>query len=233
MEEEGVFLELLSSGDGGEDGFLLGCSTTSHMLCFGAGASSESSLSSLSSSPPPTITTSSIVTTTISKSTKKGGSSGGGGRRGITGGTNNNSSCGSPGTASKKKARIITESSAPTSGTMRVRKEKLGERIMALQQLVSPFGKSDTASVLHEALGYIRFLHDQVQVLSLPYMQSLATPAANLHDGGGGGGGEGELRRRGLCLVPLSCTENVANNNGADIWSPSSMGSNISSVSKN
>ncbi|KAJ6952650.1 hypothetical protein NC653_041709 [Populus alba x Populus x berolinensis] len=51
------------------------------------------------------------------------------------------------------------------------RKEKLGERIVALQQLVSPYGKTDTASVLMEAMEYIRFLHEQVQVLSAPYLQ--------------------------------------------------------------
>eukprot|EP00268_Persea_americana_P022444 TRINITY_DN22358_c0_g1_i2.p1 TRINITY_DN22358_c0_g1~~TRINITY_DN22358_c0_g1_i2.p1 ORF type:complete len:120 (-),score=23.59 TRINITY_DN22358_c0_g1_i2:652-1011(-) len=48
--------------------------------------------------------------------------------------------------------------------SMRERKEKVGEKITALQQLVSPFGKTDTASVLSEAMGYIKFLQEQVQV---------------------------------------------------------------------
>ncbi|KAF8393871.1 hypothetical protein HHK36_020069 [Tetracentron sinense] len=43
------------------------------------------------------------------------------------------------------------------------RKEQVGERIVALQQLVSPFGKTDTASVLSEAVDYIKFLQDQVK----------------------------------------------------------------------
>ncbi|KAF8719347.1 hypothetical protein HU200_024053 [Digitaria exilis] len=67
-----------------------------------------------------------------------------------------------------KKPRIATPSSMPT---FKVRKEKLGDRITALQQLVSPFGKTDTASVLHEAIEYIRFLHDQVASLSSPYLK--------------------------------------------------------------
>ncbi|KAF8715878.1 hypothetical protein HU200_026838 [Digitaria exilis] len=67
-----------------------------------------------------------------------------------------------------KKPRIATPSSMPT---FKVRKEKLGDRITALQQLVSPFGKTDTASVLHEAIEYIRFLHDQVASLSSPYLR--------------------------------------------------------------
>ncbi|CAL9206913.1 unnamed protein product, partial [Musa hybrid cultivar] len=68
-----------------------------------------------------------------------------------------------------KKARTETPSPLPT---FKVRKEKLGDRITALQQLVSPFGKTDTASVLQEAIEYIKFLHDQVRVLSAPYLKN-------------------------------------------------------------
>ncbi|XXG62193.1 hypothetical protein AAC387_Pa05g0607 [Persea americana] len=97
--------------------------------------------------------------------------------------------------------------------SMRERKEKLGEKIAALQQLVSPFGKTDTASVLLEAMGYIKFLQEQVQVLSAPYLQS--EPSGKLQ--------ELEyysLQRRGLCLVPITWTIKVVRSNGADIWAP-------------
>ncbi|KAK4751022.1 hypothetical protein SAY87_004504 [Trapa incisa] len=47
---------------------------------------------------------------------------------------------------------------------LKVRKERLGDRIAALQQLVAPYGKTDTASVLTDAIGYIKFLQDRVQV---------------------------------------------------------------------
>lgn len=98
-------------------------------------------------------------------------------------------------------------------------KEKLGERINALQQLVSPFGKTDTASVLSEAIGYIKFLQEQVQVLSSPYMKPTSTLTRQKE---GGRESASDLRSRGLCLVPVACTMNVANNNniniGADYW---------------
>lgn len=61
---------------------------------------------------------------------------------------------------------------ADLSFSNKERKEKVGERIVALQQLVSPYGKTDTASVLLEAMEYIQFLHEQVKVLSAPYLQS-------------------------------------------------------------
>ncbi|KAL3360720.1 hypothetical protein AABB24_013924 [Solanum stoloniferum] len=90
------------------------------------------------------------------------------------------------------------------------KKEKFGERIVALQQLVSPYGKTDTASVLLEAMGYIKFLHEQVKVLSAPYLGGMPMSKTQPYN----------LRSQGLCLVPVSYTIGVANSNGADIWAP-------------
>ncbi|KAJ7946118.1 putative Transcription factor [Quillaja saponaria] len=138
--------------------------------------------------------------------------------------------------ASQRTSKKAKAENPPAIGHGK-RKEKLGERIVALQQLVSPFGKNDTASVLHEAMGYIRFLHDQVQVLCSPYLQRLPSSADRHHPqpagqekGVGGEEVKKDLRSRGLCLVPAECTVHVANSNGADFWS-SAMGNNISSSS--
>ncbi|KAJ6851863.1 transcription factor bHLH68-like [Iris pallida] len=78
------------------------------------------------------------------------------------------SECNSTPTGSPyKKARV---QAASAQSTLKVRKEKLGDRVTALHQLVSPFGKTDTASVLLEAIGYIRFLQSQIEALSSPYL---------------------------------------------------------------
>ncbi|XP_071914653.1 uncharacterized protein [Coffea arabica] len=111
-------------------------------------------------------------------------------------------------------------SDSPSNSSNKVRKEKLGDRIAALHRLVSPFGKTDTASVLTEAIGYIQFLQDQIQTLSMAYLKSSRSSKScratrgqevlsmkededeeerAMHD----------LRSRGLCLVPLAFTSYV------------------------
>ncbi|KAJ7541450.1 hypothetical protein O6H91_10G060100 [Diphasiastrum complanatum] len=125
-----------------------------------------------------------------------------------------------------KRPRMELNSNFP----FKVRKEKLGERITELQQLVSPFGKTDIASVLLEAIGYIKFLHEQVQALSTPYMKSSTMPSLQNHESNTSCWSsetaeddeepEHDLRSRGLCLVPLTSTLEVTNENGANYWAP-------------
>ncbi|PRQ27089.1 putative transcription factor bHLH family [Rosa chinensis] len=119
--------------------------------------------------------------------------------------------------AAPKKSRLESRTPCPP---LKVRKEKLGDRIATLQQLVAPFGKTDTASVLMEAIGYIKFLQNQVETLSVPYMKSSSRnnkPSKAMLQRGvieiNGSNGDHErkrdLRSRGLCLVPLSCMSYV------------------------
>lgn len=131
-----------------------------------------------------------------------------------------------------KKAKVVSSISS-SQPPLKVRKEKLGDRITALHQLVSPFGKTDTASVLLEAIGYIRFLLGQIETLSSPYLgnesknirnqQSLLNETSLKGNGAPNQDIEDkpkELASRGLCLVPVSCTQLVGNDNGADYWAP-------------
>uniref|UniRef100_J3L4R7 BHLH domain-containing protein n=1 Tax=Oryza brachyantha TaxID=4533 RepID=J3L4R7_ORYBR len=106
----------------------------------------------------------------------------------------------------------------------KVRKEKLGDRITALQQLVSPFGKTDTASVLHEAIEYIKFLHEQVASLSSPYLKN-GNPLQHFQQKGSEssketGEAKPDLRSRGLCLVPVASTYTVASETVPEFWHP-------------
>ncbi|OEL25150.1 hypothetical protein BAE44_0013827 [Dichanthelium oligosanthes] len=78
---------------------------------------------------------------------------------------------------------------------------------------VSP--KTDTASVLQEASGYIKFLHQQLEVLSSPYMRAPPPAGAAPEDPE-----HYNLRNRGLCLVPVDLTLQLTQSNGADLWAP-------------
>ncbi|CAL0327018.1 unnamed protein product [Lupinus luteus] len=125
-----------------------------------------------------------------------------------------------------KKSRLESRPSCPL---IKVRKEKLGDRIAALQQLVAPFGKTDTASVLMEAIGYIKFLQGQVETLSVPYMKSSQNQNNRVMQRGSAIGetheeAKQDLRSRGLCLVPLSCMSYIAGDGGTEVWQQPNFG---------
>ncbi|KAL8037608.1 hypothetical protein ABFX02_11G050000 [Erythranthe guttata] len=157
------------------------------------------------------------------------------------------------GGAAAKKARITQPAASSAHSTIKVRKEKLGDRVTALHQLVSPFGKTDTASVLLEAIGYIKFLQNQIEALSQPYLGSGSSrnlvsqqhppvvqgernclfpedPGQLLNENCikrkeisdlecNDEEPKQDLKSRGLCLVPISCTIDVGSEiNGADYW---------------
>ncbi|THU45268.1 hypothetical protein C4D60_Mb02t16040 [Musa balbisiana] len=96
-----------------------------------------------------------------------------------------------------KKARVLGSSSSSTSqSVLKVRKEKLGDRITALHQLVSPFGKALSSPYLSSGSGSMK--------------QPLSNEGGVTRRGGGQPDQEGsdeaqkDLRSRGLCLVPVS-----------------------------
>ncbi|KAL2513000.1 Transcription factor bHLH [Abeliophyllum distichum] len=124
-----------------------------------------------------------------------------------------------------KKSRLEPRTSCPP---FKVRKEKLGDRIASLQQLVAPFGKTDTASVLMEAIGYIKFLQNQVETLSVPYMKSSRNKTSRAMKGvpvdNENEEPKRDLRSRGLCLVPLSSLSYVTDGGGGAVWPPSHFG---------
>nr|XP_043626944.1 uncharacterized protein LOC122598413 [Erigeron canadensis] len=122
--------------------------------------------------------------------------------------------------------KIKLETSTVSSTKNQLPKAKLGDKITALQQIVSPFGKTDTASVLWEAIGYIKCLQEQVQLLSNPYMKTniIKDPWVRLETKDRGDMKLG-LKSRGLCLVPVSCTPQVYHENtGSDYWTPTYRG---------
>ncbi|PUZ58822.1 hypothetical protein GQ55_5G538300 [Panicum hallii var. hallii] len=96
-----------------------------------------------------------------------------------------------------KKARVQTSSSAQS--TLKVRKERLGDRITALHQIVSPFGKA----------------------LSFPYLGGHGNGnSMQQHTVATEEGSSKDLRSRGLCLVPVSCTSHLAGDDSgaSDFW---------------
>uniref|UniRef100_A0A0D9WE32 BHLH domain-containing protein n=1 Tax=Leersia perrieri TaxID=77586 RepID=A0A0D9WE32_9ORYZ len=150
--------------------------------------------------------------------------------------SDNSSECNSTATGSAlKKARVQPSSSAQS--TLKVRKERLGDRITALHQIVSPFGKALSYPYMGDGNGTGPMQNGPVgernpglfpeypgQLLNHNGNNGAQQPAAQPEQQGVKDEGKKDLRSRGLCLVPVSCTSHFGGDNAADYWAPAPLG---------
>ncbi|TKY73109.1 Transcription factor bHLH66 [Spatholobus suberectus] len=100
----------------------------------------------------------------------------------------------------------------PHSIAERLRRERIAERMKALQELVPNANKTDKASMLDEIIDYVKFLQLQVKVLSMSRLGGAAAVAPLVADMSPEGGGD--------------CIQANGNSNGGGALAPNSNNNN-------
>ncbi|KAG9147588.1 hypothetical protein Leryth_007374 [Lithospermum erythrorhizon] len=93
----------------------------------------------------------------------------------------------------------------PHSIAERLRRERIAERMKALQELVPNANKTDKASMLDEIIDYVKFLQLQVKVLVLEGLAAVAPLVADMSSEAGGDGG----RAKGTQTASSSNNDNT------------------------
>ncbi|XP_049412476.1 bHLH transcription factor RHL1-like [Solanum stenotomum] len=107
---------------------------------------------------------------------------------------------GSTPAAQPKQQRVRArrgQATDPHSIAERLRRERIAERMKALQELVPNANKTDKASMLDEIIDYVKFLQLQVKVLSMSRLGGAAAVAPLVADMSSEGRGEGNVGRGG------------------------------------
>lgn len=102
----------------------------------------------------------------------------------------NGSAGGSPSQPRQRVRARRGQATDPHSIAERLRRERIAERMRALQELVPNANKTDKASMLDEIIDYVKFLQLQVKVLSMSRLGGAAAVAPLVTDISSEGGGD-------------------------------------------